>query len=671
MALAVAHKSPSPARQGFAFFDDGSPASKDTHTSDTVLTAAPVPDVLRELSKGRSQSRAVSAIDIAASPTAKSPRRESPRLETKPAKCQAVRLTPRAQRPQAHAETFEPLVAVPEESNSLVEAGEAVAASSPARAGEDQATSSQSDAERQMRLTAEANLSLEGQIEKHLAGQFEWILTYPTGAGSRATGDCIAEPGQRRPSTVTVYGCNVLPLRRQQRATPSSAETSTDMFTLIATTLAQDSSYYPSTTEHRDMTSSSPGHLCQRPPLPNPGMPLQTSKATTEVEQAVPRIEDSFEELDRLEDELEAVHQVTRTRQHVAGQGKSVQASPGGSSTNTPTSKVNKRVSIAGCSATVRVKPSQEKPPALRRSASLTLRDKRASQQGSSSDGPRVGAMTLQSLTASSRVGAPKLSAKSSKPPTVPKFELPGEAVARRLKEQREARLAQQAEALKAQAPPAPKPRSNKLLPRPTFELPGEAISRRKREELEAKLRAEEEEARKRREFKARPVRQSIGPATAPRETLTSRARQNKPLAETNGDAEARQKRLRVGARVSLTNNSSHTRGRTSGSATTENARATSASTCGGGGGKRNSVSLEELTVQRQRGREILNRDNSFMQERKKDKQEREMTTKTAREQAAERSRIASREWAEKKQRKEMGGRQAKENQDGQNGLQA
>ncbi|KAG5990998.1 hypothetical protein E4U43_004139, partial [Claviceps pusilla] len=546
--------------------------------------------------------------------------------------------------------------------------------------------------------TAASNLSLEEQVDKHLAGQFEWIMTYPTGAGSRAAEDGIAKPEGGISSTTALYGCNMLPARRQQRATQTSAEPSTDVFALLATPLTGDSRHCPSMTEQQDEVSPSQGHLCQLPPPPYPGTPEKAGGVTTEVEQAVsspslpavgersdsavsgssrassfsvPQIEESPDELDKLEDELEAVGDVTSTRQHIDGKEKPVQASPGDASTKASTSKVNKRLSVAGYSATVRVKPCQEKPPSSRRFASLTLQDKKASQQGSSSEGLRVEAISCQGKRVTNGGSTPKLPIRSSKPCTVPNFELPGEAVARRLKEQREARLAQQAEAQKAQAPPAPKPRLNKLLALPTFELPGEAISRRKREEREAKLRAEEEEARRRREFKARPVRQSTGPVAAPRETLTSRARQSKPLPEATSEVKIRQKRLSVGP---VGRSSPQTRGRIAGTATTRECRATSAFTVCGEGGRRSSASLEGLTVHQQRRRELLDRDNSFAQAGKKEKQEkkeRETLAKIAREEAAERSRMASREWAEKMRRKSPAGRRAKENQVDKNETQA
>lgn len=156
----------------------------------------------------------------------------------------------------------------------------------------------------------------------------------------------------------------------------------------------------------------------------------------------------------------------------------------------------------------------------------------------------------------------------------MPRFELPGDA----------RQALQQAEALKAaQASPV----RRRPLARPTFELPGEAISRRKREERDARLRAQEDEERRRREFKVRPVRHSLGPATPqPRDTAASRVRQTR-LSKSPPPRDA--------------------------------------------AGKRGSLSTAELELQRRRGRDVV-----------------------AREQAAARSRTASREWADKKRRHEL-----------------
>ncbi|KAK7980131.1 hypothetical protein PG989_012588 [Apiospora arundinis] len=237
----------------------------------------------------------------------------------------------------------------------------------------------------------------------------------------------------------------------------------------------------------------------------------------------------------------------------------------------------------------------------------------------------------------------PKPLAKSTKVPTVPTFELPGEAVARRLKEKREARLSMQATAEKAAAPaPSTSVRRTKSARAPTvpkFELPGEAISRRKREEREARLKAQEEEERKRREFKARPIRSGSMPA--PRETITSRARQKGALPENVGIKSTTPSPSKQP--LSHVSNQSQPR-----------ARPTSTS-LGSLGSKRGSVPAEvQQQQQRLRGKDIYQRDNSYTQDREKERREREAMARIAREQAAEASRLRSREWAEKQRRKRM-----------------
>ena len=86
----------------------------------------------------------------------------------------------------------------------------------------------------------------------------------------------------------------------------------------------------------------------------------------------------------------------------------------------------------------------------------------------------------------------PKELVRSSKPPTQPtKYELPGEIVARKLKEQREARLAQESNEDAPQpgrVVSATRVKSTKPPTKAVFELPGEALSRRKREAHEARL---------------------------------------------------------------------------------------------------------------------------------------------------------------------------------------
>jgi hypothetical protein len=313
----------------------------------------------------------------------------------------------------------------------------------------------------------------------------------------------------------------------------------------------------------------------------------------------------------------------------------------------------------------MRIKSSEKGRPALRRSNSLTSHETRLDKDATQEQKAVI--PLTKAKPSAARPPNTRAPIKSAKPPTIPRFELPGEAVARRLKEQREARQAQQAEAQKAAIAPA-RIKSTKTPTKPNFELPGEAISRRKREERDAKLKAQEEEARRKREFRARPIMHITPTRTLVRETTANRARQNKT------PEEALQEQIEIKQSKRFSSNLGHSagiapasntmalpiRGRNSLILPVDDAnRAASSSTATSTSGKRSSVSIEDVVHQRARAKEIFVRDNSYSSIKENEKREREMAAKAAREQAAERSRAASREWAEKKRRKEQTQRNA------------
>ncbi|KAF4953891.1 hypothetical protein FGADI_5683 [Fusarium gaditjirri] len=469
---------------------------------------------------------------------------------------------------------------------------------------------------------------------------------------------------------IVVHGCTLL----SRRSDPTGSSKA-DVFNLLATPLIAEEylalGFDPSQAKmalpppayelHQNVPLKIPEVIETVEPV-SPSLTLISERGSSYAGSSrtgsfsVPRIEDSFEELDKLEDELEAIKAFTQPQripvpENAAPSNKHLEPPSTGKK---PT--VSKRASVIGMSSTVRIKQTQRPQLPLRRSTSLVFRDKK---QDDSDNMPNLNPQTARGKLTNSQSAPLKAPVKSTKPPTVPNFELPGEAVSRRLKEQREARRAQQAEAQKAYAPP-PRPKSSKPLTKPNFELPGEAISRRKREEREARLKAQEEEEQKKREFKARPVRHSLMPGSIPRETITSLARQGKlPQDEgTKTSTPTKVKRMSMqGPRPPAMPEApvTQSRGRLSTATSREDlSRATSTST-GSGGGKRTTLTAEEAYQLRLRGKEIFQRDNtSFARDRERERREREEATRLAREQAAERSRIASREWAEKKRRKEL-----------------
>ncbi|XXG97084.1 hypothetical protein Hte_003379 [Hypoxylon texense] len=411
------------------------------------------------------------------------------------------------------------------------------------------------------------------------------------------------------------------------------------------------------------LAATSPADSKERRPEAAPSRPpLKT----------IARIEDSVEALDKLEEQLEAFDEAAHFRRIVSPDAPdegSRSAMPSLSVVNTrvtrsTTPQPKRTTPVKTNSASVRIKSTSEPRRSVRKSASMIFLD---SPKLKSDEKPLAQAPARKpSVKGIASLLPPKQPPKSVKRPTIPTFELPGDEVARKLKEKREARASTQAvieQATKPTVSSLRRAKSAKLPTRPDFELPGEAISRRKREEREAQLKAQEEEERKRREFKARPIRSSAAPSTFPRETVASRARQNKmQLAENSaqhGGSHPNKHPPIITSRSPLTRTNNQTLPRGRGlhpePLGLQPSRGTSSSsTVGSGSGQRSTVSTEEVQQQRLRGQEIYKRDNSWSGEREREKREREALAKLAREEAAERSRQQSREWAAKQARKRM-----------------
>lgn len=374
----------------------------------------------------------------------------------------------------------------------------------------------------------------------------------------------------------------------------------------------------------------------------------------------VSRIEDSVEALDQLEEALEAIDQAALTERILSPTDR-VQSKLTAEQTisvASPELKLRKQPRNPKAS-TVRIKPTVPRAPVIKRPASASF--KSASPIG---EEPRKAQPPKKApMKRPASLLPPKEPVKSRKPPTLPtKFELPGEAVARRLKEQREARQAQREASENIVRPiPGLKIKSTKPPTKPTFELPGEAISRRKRDAQEARIKAQEEEERARREFKAKPLRKSVVPSVVPRETAASRARQSKVgLESIDSDTLSVSKRSsNVGTHrapsvhVTSANMSAP---RSSGNGLERNFATQTTAAVSLGHATRRSVSSSDVQAQRQRGKEIYNRDFKLAEDIEREKREREAAAKRSREEAAERGRQASREWAEKMKAKKVAG---------------
>ncbi|RAL61337.1 hypothetical protein DID88_009473 [Monilinia fructigena] len=392
----------------------------------------------------------------------------------------------------------------------------------------------------------------------------------------------------------------------------------------------------------------------------------------------VSRIEDSLEELDNLEDAIDALDEAALAENFVTSSTRSdnvaTEASPDREMRGLhqrglveDLSATGLRVRVRGTAlgsperpksiyATMRAKPTAAKEPTLKKAKSMSFENVRP-----------IASPEKQATVSPSKVPRPtsllppKSPVKSTKPPTRSSFELPGEAVAKRLREQREARIAQRGSSemtivrttpgrIKSTKPPT---KSSQ------FELPGEAYSRRKREAHEARLRAQEEEDRKRREFKARPISKSVAARTLPRDTAASRARQSKTGGENSQDNNS----IAIGKRGSLVGAHRPSildiqKVNVIGSSPRTKAppapltRKASSHPHGPRLAMQRTVSDSDHELQRQRAKEIYSRDAMYTAEIEKGKRERETAAKRSREEAAEKGRQASREWAERQKAK-------------------
>lgn len=520
--------------------------------------------------------------------------------------------------------------------------------------------------------------NVEEQADKTQGGQYELHLTYP----ATFQPDLNLRPdGNRDPALADgaeiAYGCNYVRRNAISKAALRKGRHIADTIVLIASPLGDEMVLREEPKVLVDQMNPAvveeAGHLAQSSPLKAQGAsgdanttPRSAATPNGLAKSPVPspsaklvHIEDSFEALDKLEEELEAVNAVAHIKRVESPERK---PSPRTPSLGSKTQQLGRTGSMRRPRstlhpATVRVKSSDPVRTAARRSRSMSVDTEDRKDSPSANGSPTVGQSDSPARRPASKpasLAPPKPLAKSSKPRTVPTFELPGEAVARRLKEQRETRLSAQAEPEKtpqaARTSFPQRARSTRVLPKPTFELPGEAISRRKREEREAKVRAQEEEERKRREFKARPIKGSLNqPATLPRETVASRARVNKAAEDSAGVTVMAGSGKRASLAPPATLSASlQSRGRTAASSQVSRTASLSAASSVS---KRSTVSSEGSTT-KFNGREIFERDSKRITAREKERSDREMLAKKAREEAAERSRQASREWAEKQRRR-------------------
>ena len=352
----------------------------------------------------------------------------------------------------------------------------------------------------------------------------------------------------------------------------------------------------------------------------------------------ISRIEDSVEALDALEEEIEKVGGLIpeATDIHPSLDHKQQAKSPlkaAGVKPNTPT-KANQRkttvnqpnsakptVSVGGSVLRPSVKPTAVKKvnPSTNDKNTVTRRSTTNKTSSASQTAPEP-AQTTNKKRISSIHKAPFQPTKSTKPPTRATFELPGDTISRKLKEQREERL--------------------------------------KREEAEEKT--------KRSGFKARPVPRK----EAPEVKLTAAAKVRLSMAKGEPVSHPTAKHESSKPRISATPRTSASLGATKRQSSLSVAKRGSIAPTAGdlssvethnrpvtasnrsrqvslAGVPRPAPTTEDLAHQKVKGKEVFGRAKVEIKERENSKREKEEAAKKARAEAAERGRIASRAWAE------------------------
>ncbi|KAL2257065.1 hypothetical protein VTK26DRAFT_716 [Humicola hyalothermophila] len=507
--------------------------------------------------------------------------------------------------------------------------------------------------------------SNQEQLSKHQEGQFEWLLSVPAkgpakGPAQHGSSRDDAKPGSSEKKLV--FGCNLVRRRPQSGGTSEANGNQRNTYTLLATRIEGEGDFTIYQSEDAEESHQTEAHTTMAQPVaerPENSPGSQPAGDLSQVSTPASQIAREVDALDRLEADFEAIAEVTQKLEQIVSPSKANPSTPTTNGTEAKATPLKRAASVKAGVSTASGKTVQ-------RSGSVRTPVSTATA-AKADDKAAPGTATRRAVPRPASLLPPKPPAKSSKPPTVPAFELPGEAVARRLKEQREARRSQvmtpeQAAAVAAAySPSVPHFKSSKPPTRPTFELPGEAISRKKRERREAELRAQEEEERKRREFKARPIRASLTPSTVPRDTLTSLARLNRQrggsgesaasstAVNNSNNSAAANKANKRNSMVGLSSTQSQnppSRGRDQNATSTPASRATSTSTSAGsvrnGGAASSTAASSVASVSAGAGTRPMT-----------EKERREQATKLARQEAAERSRMLSREWKEKQRRKE------------------
>ena len=205
--------------------------------------------------------------------------------------------------------------------------------------------------------------------------------------------------------------------------------------------------------------------------------------------------------------------------------------------------------------------------------------------------------------------------------------------------------------------------KSSKPPTKSTFALPGEAIAAKLKTQREERLKREEDAEKEKKVFKARPAPTKVArPSVVPRENKASQARMSiyangvnkenvSPKPATNIQPKARPTSLDSKPKASKAAvakaNSGVRRITTSTIAPKPRVSSLQLTT-----GQKSTVTKQDTVQQKVKGKEVFSRTKADLERAEKERKEKEEGTRKARAEAAEKGRQASREWAEKQKKK-------------------
>jgi hypothetical protein len=364
-----------------------------------------------------------------------------------------------------------------------------------------------------------------------------------------------------------------------------------------------------------------------------------------------PRIEDSVEAIDALEDAIERISQGLPTLN--------------GLNINSPVNSAKKTPSR------VNLEPPTRAPNTLRKSDRTPAKNPRSPPTKATAR-PRPTSVIVPTSRPTSRpTSKAPVVAKQQKKPIVDGFK-PKEAVlpqppalsfssspAKALPNTTKKRVP--STSLSTSKPGFIPAKSSKAPTKSTFSLPGEVISAKLKAQREERLKQEEEAEKAKKNFKARPMPTKISePSVKPRDNKASQGRLSIYAGGVNKEnieppkvivRKARPMSMIEKPKGDPTRANSGVRRTTSVNArsTTSISRVSSVQLSAG---QKSSVSKDEVVHQKAKGKEVFGRNKAEIERLENERKEKEEAARKARADAAERGRQASREWAEKQKKK-------------------